>query len=257
MRYMWDRFDDYFGPGRASLPVRAAARAARPALQRWDRRSARNVQRFVANSGHVAQQIDRLYGRPAQVVYPFVDLERFARGSLQGTGRGGYFLWLGALAPYKRPDLALAAFKALGAPLWVAGGGQEAARVAKDAGPGVKILGPVTDAALPALYRDARALVFPGCEDFGLTPLEAQAAGRPVIAFAAGGALETVTQKTGVLFRQQTVEGLVEAVRAFDAWEADFRPADARAQAERFTRAAFLDGMRAQVRALVGEGAFA
>jgi glycosyltransferase involved in cell wall biosynthesis len=137
--------------------------------------------------------------------------------------------------------------------LWIGGSGQSEAWLS-GLPPNVKVLGQVPDAELPALYRGARALVFPGLEDFGITPLEAQACGRPVIAFGAGGALETVTSRTGVFFAEQTVEALVQAVRAFDAFERTFSPAAARAQASRFTRAAFQAGIRREVESLVLTG---
>jgi glycosyltransferase involved in cell wall biosynthesis len=252
MRYMWERFDDYFGPGRASPSVRLAAQALRPALQAWDRRSARGVDRFVANSHFIAGQIARHYGRQASVVHPPVELERFCAAPAQGSGRGGYFLWLGALAPYKRADLAIEAFRELGLPLWLAGSGQDSSRLARSVPSNVKLLGQVPDKDLPALYRDARAFIFTGEEDFGLTPLEAQATGRPVIAFARGGALETVTADTGLFFEQQTREALVAAVRSFDRWEERFKPSEARANALRFSKEAFIKRMRDELAALLG-----
>lgn len=252
LRYMWDRFDDYFGPGQAGAPLRLLARGLRPAFQAWDVRSARGVNRFVANSVHVAAQVSERYGSAARVVYPPVDLERFTSEDLNGTGRGGYFLCLGALAPYKRLDLAIEAFRRLGLPLWLGGTGQAAASWLRSLPPNVRVLGQVPDASLPELYRAARALVFPGVEDFGITPVEAQATGRPVIAYAAGGALETVTARTGVFFREQTVEALIAAVRAFDTWEEGFSPAAARTQAERFSPLAFRSGIAAEVSALMG-----
>jgi glycosyltransferase involved in cell wall biosynthesis len=250
LRYMWDRFDDYFGPGKASRPVRLAARVLRPGLRAWDVATAAGVDRFVANSAHVARQIAQRYQRFARVLHPPVELERFAAGSLEGTGRGGYFLCLGALAPYKRVDLAIEAFRRLGWPLWIGGSGQSQDWL-RSLPSNVKVLGQVSDAELPALYRDARALVFPGLEDFGITPLEAQASGRPVIAFAGGGALETVTRDTGLFFGEQTVDALVAALGAFDAFEAGFRPEAARAQARRFTKATFQAGIRDEVAALL------
>lgn len=250
LRYMWDRFDDYFGPGKAAAPVRVAAKLLRPGLQAWDVATASGVDRFVANSAHVASQIAQRYRRFARVLHPPVELERFASGSLEGTGRGGYFLCLGALAPYKRVDLAIEAFRRLGWPLWIGGAGQSEAWL-RSLPPNVKVLGQVPDVDLPELYRNARALVFPGLEDFGITPLEAQASGRPVIAFAGGGALETVTRETGLFFPEQSVEALVGVLQRFDAFEATFRPAAARAQASKFTKAAFLDGVRDEVAALL------
>lgn len=250
LRYMWDRYDDYFGPGRASFPVRAAARTLRPALRAWDVYTSGGVDRFVANSGHVARQIAARYRRQAKVIHPPVELERFVGLPLEGGGRGGYFLCLGALAPYKRIDLAIEAFRRNGQPLWIAGSGQSSQWL-RDLPPNVKALGQVADDAIAPLYRDARALVFPGVEDFGITPLEAQACGRPVIAFAEGGALETVTPQTGLFFREQTVEALQAALEGFDTFEARFEPAAARAQAERFSRAGFQQAVIEELEALL------
>jgi glycosyltransferase involved in cell wall biosynthesis len=213
------------------------------------------VDRILANSRHIARKVERFWGRQAQVVYPPVALERFCTQPLEGLGQGGYYLWLGAFAPYKRLDVALEAFRQLGAPLWVVGTGQEAARLTAGALPShIRFLGPVSDEALPGLYRDARALIFTAEEDFGIVPLEAQACGRPVIAYGRGGALETVTPRTGLFFDAQTPASLAEAVRRFEQWEPGFRPADARAQAERFSRAAFLRAIQAEVEALLSEG---
>ncbi|WP_309897207.1 glycosyltransferase [Archangium sp.] len=253
MRYMWDLFDDYFGPGRASLPVRAAAHAVRPYLQKWDRESTAGVDRILVNSQHIAGKVKRFWGRDASVVYPPIALDRFCQHPLEGLGQGGYYLWLGAFAPYKRLDIALEAFRQLDAPLWVVGTGQEAARLTSGALPShIRFLGPVPNEALAGLYRDARALIFTPEEDFGIVPLEAQASGRPVIAYGRGGALETVSPLTGLFFDEQTPAALVEAVRRFEAWEPHFRPADARAQAERFSRATFLRSVKAEVDALLG-----
>ncbi|MET0402958.1 MAG: glycosyltransferase, partial [Cystobacter sp.] len=141
----------------------------------------------------------------------------------------------------------------LDAPLWVVGTGQEAARHTSGPPPAnIRFLGSVPDDALPGLYRDARALLFTAEEDFGIVPLEAQACGRPVIAYGRGGALETVNTHTGLFFEAQTPAALVDAVRRFEAWEPGFRPSDARRQAERFSRATFLRAVMAEVEALMG-----
>jgi glycosyltransferase involved in cell wall biosynthesis len=247
LRSMWDRFDDYFGPGRASLATRTAAVALRPSLQAWDVLTASGVDRFVANSRHVASQIAERYHRHASVLSPPVEVDRFTSQSLEGTGQGGYFLVMGALAPYKRVDLAIDAFSHLGVPLWVAGSGQMALRNVPS---NVRVLGQVRDDELPDLYRNARALIFPGVEDFGLTPLEAMATGRPVIAYRSGGVLDTVTPQTGMFFDSQTAEALVQAVREFDGWERSFSPAAARNRALQFNERAFLAGLDAEIKAL-------
>ncbi|HEY8206551.1 MAG TPA: glycosyltransferase [Myxococcaceae bacterium] len=249
MRYMWHHFADYFGPGRAGLVTRLGARAARPFLRRWDVRSSRGVDRFVANSRHIAGRIRELYGREAGVVYPPVDLDRFIREP-PGDGRGGYLLWLGATVPYKRVDLAIAAAAQSGAPLWIAGQGQESLREVPS---NVKLLGTVKEEDVPALYRNARALLFTGEEDFGLTPLEAQACGRPVVALSRGGALETVTPRTGVFFHEPTPGALLAALRELDGFERRFDPAEARANALRFGPEQFREGLLREVNALMGD----
>jgi glycosyltransferase involved in cell wall biosynthesis len=233
--------------------VRVAAHAVRPYLQKWDRESTAGVDRILVNSQHIAGKVKRFWGRDASVVYPPIALDRFCQHPLEGLGQGGYYLWLGAFAPYKRLDIALEAFRHLDAPLWVVGTGQEAARLTSGAlPPHIRFLGPVPNEALAGLYRDARALIFTPEEDFGIVPLEAQASGRPVIAYGRGGALETVSPLTGLFFDEQTPAALVDAVRAFERWEPGFRPADARAQAERFSRATFLRAVKAEVDALMG-----
>ncbi|MGQ0504858.1 MAG: glycosyltransferase [Myxococcaceae bacterium] len=247
MRYMWDLFDDYFGPGKTSAPVRLAALAVRPALQHWDVRSARGVDRFVANSRHIAEQIQRLYGREATVVNPPVDLDRYTAEPLSARGEGDYFLWMGAFAPYKRLDLVLEAFRHTQAPLLIAGFGTDTPEFRAAASANVRFLGAVPDDALPRLYRDARALLFPGVEDFGITPLEGQASGCPVIAYGRGGALETVTPETGLFFDAQTVDALVDALRRFESWKKTFQPQAARDNALRFSRSVFLAKMCEEV----------
>jgi glycosyltransferase involved in cell wall biosynthesis len=248
MRYMWDQFDAYFGPGRASLPVRLAAAASRPALQAWDRRTAADPDALVANSQHVARRIARFWGRDADVIHPPVELARFVAGDRAAEG---YFLWLGALAPYKRVDLAVEAFRRTGQRLWIAGDGQDARLLREGLPPNVRWLGKVPDADVPGLYRGARALIFPGEEDFGIAPLEALASGRPVIALARGGALETLTAETGLFFDAPTPEALVDALGRFETFERGFEPARARGRAELFSGERFRDAMRRKVEKVI------
>lgn len=253
LRYMWDRFDDYFGKGRASLPLRLAAHALRPFLQRWDVRSAQRVTRFIANSRHVARQVKLRYNREAGVVHPPVDLERFLPLPLEGSGGGGYFLCFGALAPYKRLDLAIEAFKRLGLPLWVAGSGQEEGVLRRNLPSNIRWLGQIAEHEVPPLLHGAKALIFPGEEDFGLTPIEAQACGRPVIALGRGGALETVVEgKTGLFFAEPSVASLEGVVGAFGAFEKGFLPKEARENAVRFSKAHFWQGIGAELEILLG-----
>jgi len=217
MRYMWDRYDDYFGPGRASFPVRAAARFARPRLQAWDRSVSGpdRIDELVANSRFIAEQIERAYGRKAKVVYPFADASRFSLPRKPGKN----YLMVTAFAPYKRVDLAVEAFNRLKLPLIVVGSGQDEARLRKLAGPTVDFLGPLSNAAITDLYSKCKAFLFPGLEDFGITAVEALAAGAPVIAYQAGGVAESVTPETGVFFQEQTVDALADAVSRFERGE--------------------------------------
>jgi glycosyltransferase involved in cell wall biosynthesis len=247
MRYMWERYDDYFGPGRASLAVRAAARGVRPYLQGWDRRvsSAERVDRLVANSRFIAGQIERAYGREAAVVNPFADLSLF---SAIRDSRANYYLMVGAFAPNKRVDLAIEAFNRLELPLLIVGSGQEEARLRKMAGTTVQMLGKKSREEIATLYAGCKAFIFPGIEDFGITPLEAMASGRPVVAYGEGGATETVNAQTGILFSPQSVAGLMAAVRKIEEGESSFEPAACRARAANFSRERFQRELLAEIR---------
>jgi glycosyltransferase involved in cell wall biosynthesis len=237
MRYVWDRYDEYFGPGRASAPVRWGARCFRPRLQRWDRgvSGPERIDALVANSRFIADRIREFYGREARVVHPFADLGRFTHERKESRN----YLMVGAFAPYKRIDIAIDAFNRLGLPLLIVGSGQDKDRLARAAGKTIDFVGPLSNSAIADLYSKCRAFVFPGKEDFGITPLEAMAAGAPVIAFGEGGAAETVTSTTGILFRPQTVEALMDAVLKLEKREAVFTEADCRARAREFSKARF------------------
>ena len=216
MRYAWD-LDSEYVRGMPPL-VRPAARATLAWLRRWDRATAQRVDHFIANSQFVADRIRRHYGRDATVIHPPVDVEFFTPdGSAETQRHDPFFLVVSRLVPYKRVDLAVGAFNQLGWPLLVVGHGPEAARLRAMARPNVKLVGEVSDEELRDYYRRCRALVFPGEEDFGIVPVEAQASGRPVIAYARGGALETVLPgRTGIFFHAQTVDALVGAIQSFD-----------------------------------------
>ena len=241
MRYVWDLYDDYFGR-QAGLLTRALMPPVAARLRRWDRRSSRRVDRFVAISRYVAARVNRYYGRSADVIYPPVDVQRFE----VGDGRAGeFYLVVSALVPYKRVDLAIQAANRLGRRLLVVGSGPEERRLRALAGPRVEFLGWRPDAEIAELYRRCRAVLFPGVEDFGIVPLEAMAAGRPVVAFAGGGVLETVVPPggadppTGLLFGAQTVDALVGAMRGLEDATVAFDPKALRARAEQFDRPRF------------------
>jgi glycosyltransferase involved in cell wall biosynthesis len=237
MRYMWDRFDDYFGPGRASPPVRLAATLLRKRFQDWDRRVSQpdRVDELIANSKYIADQIEAAYGRKAQVIYPFSDFTRFSRQRSPGKG----YLMVGAFAPNKRVEIAVEAFNRLKLPLFIVGGGQNKNRIAKLAGPTVELLGNLSNDAIADLYSKCKAFVFPGKEDFGITPLEAMAAGAPVIAFGEGGVIESVTPQTGTFFTPQTVEALMDAVTRFEKGEVKISEQASRERAHLFSRERF------------------
>lgn len=252
MRYLWDLHDAYFGPD-SPWASRVGMALCRPFLQRWDVRSAQRVDHFVAISRHIAEKIRRIYKREAVVINPPVDVERFY---LQ-DGRGEYYLVVSALVPYKRIDLAVEAFNRLKLPLKIVGAGPQEKRLWKMAGAHVDFLGEQSDETIAGLYAGCRALIFPGEEDFGIVPLEAQASGKPVIAYGAGGVLETVVPlnsespeaPTGIFFHQQTVPALVEAVRLFESERGRFDGSQLRRHASKFSRPRF----KAAVRAFVDE----
>lgn len=235
-RYVWN-FDDYAGREGLGPIVRLALGPLLTWLRRWDRRAADGVDTFLAISTAVQERIARIYGRESRIVYPPVDTARFT--AAPGSGRGRYLLSLGRLIPYKRVDLVVEACTRLGLELWVAGAGRDRARLERLAGPTVRFLGRVPDVDVPRLLAEARAFVFPGLEDFGIAPVQALAAGTPVVAFAGGGALDTVRDgENGVLFREQTVESLAAALQRLDGLE--FDRAALRASAAPFDTQIFL-----------------
>ncbi|MDQ7842940.1 MAG: glycosyltransferase [Armatimonadota bacterium] len=244
MRYAWELRGTYL---QAMPPViRPLAAAALGWLRRWDHATSARVHHFIANSRHVAARIRAHYGREATVIYPPVDTAFFTPGERR-TGEE-YFLTVGRLVPYKRIDLAVEAFTRARRPLVVVGDGPEAPRLRALAGPTVRFVGEVSDDVLRDYYRGCRAVVFPGVEDFGLVPVEAQACGRPVIAYAEGGALESVVEgETGLFFRLPTPEALFGAVQAFERRR--FDPGVIRRHAERFSVPRF----QAEIASFVGQ----
>jgi len=237
MRYVWDMRSEYLNGNDTTEFKRGIAGFATHYLRNWDASSACRVDRFIANSGHVRNRIIKYYRRDAEVIHPPVEVDQFR----PGEGRGGYFLTVSALVPYKRIDLAIEACERLGRPLKIIGDGPEYSKLRDLAGKNTEFLGSVDFKDLPGIYADALAFIHPAEEDFGIAPLEAQAAGRPVIAYGRGGALETVIthgqNPTGVFFAEPTVESLSEIIKNFDRLA--YNPTDARHNAEQFAPPVF------------------
>jgi glycosyltransferase involved in cell wall biosynthesis len=243
MRYVWDRYDDYFGPGRVSGLASLLIPVVAEGLRAWDIATAPRVHRFAANSRYVAARIARYYAREAEVVPPPVDTAFFTPGAVAPSE---YDLVVSALAPYKRLDLVLSAYRGSGRKLRIVGTGPEEAALREEAPPEVEFLGRVDDAQLRELYRGCRAVVMAGVEDFGIVPLEAMACGRPAVVFAEGGGPETVVPgKTGVLFHEATPESLRDALVSLDRQR--FDTLALRAQAEAHGPGEFARRMRSFV----------
>lgn len=233
IRYAWD-LDRYLAGSSYPAPARLAARTIRPILQRWDRLTARRPNVLVANSETVRDRIRRLWGRDAEVIHPPVDVDEIPPSSRDD----GFLLVAARMLAYRRLDLAVAAATRLGRELVVAGDGPEASRLRSLAGPTVRFTGHIDRPTLVDLFGRCHAYVVPGVEDFGIAPVEATAAGKPVVAFRSGGATETVVEGvTGVFFDRQEVSALVEALERLDS--TTFDPARIRAHAEEFSAEVF------------------
>lgn len=245
MRYAWDFQAEH---RRFPAPLRPVARAGMAWFRAWDRRTAERVDRFVAISRAVAERIRRFYSRSAEVIHPPVRTDFFTRGGEQGDA----FLYVGRLVSYKRADLVVEAFAGSPHRLLVVGEGHLGRSLRAKATPNVRFLGEVDDARLRDLYRSARALVYPAEEDFGIVMAEAHACGTPVIALAAGGAVDIVEpEETGWLLDGQGVDELRRAVERAATTELD--GSAIRRRAEHFSQERFREKLRASVEELVAE----
>ena len=246
-RFLWGPFSG-LRRERWAPPARVALRAFESLLRRWDYAAAQRVDAFITMSRYVADRLRRVYGRESEIVPPPVDVDRFL--SLESRP-GDYYLAIGRFEAYKRFDLAIDACRRLGVHLRVVGGGVDAPELRRRAGGDARIqlLGELSDAGVDAQIAGCRALLFPGEEDFGLTAVEAQAAGKPVIAYAIGGARETVIDgRTGTFFDDLSVDSLASALERFDPDNYD--PAVCRASARRFGPAAFRERFKETVERL-------
>ncbi|MFL0249132.1 glycosyltransferase [Clostridium neuense] len=218
MRYAWEYYYEYANEWGLNKLKGKLLKYVMNYIRMWDRVSADRVDYFIANSENVAKRIWKHYRRESVVIHPPVRCNLF---NISDTDED-YFLIVSRLVPYKRIDLAVQAFNELGLPLVVIGDGKDLNRLKAMAKDNIKFLGRQPDEVIKDYYSKCRAFIFPGEEDFGITPLEAQSSGRPVIAYGKGGALETVVeQKTGVFFKQQTAEDLKDAVNRFQSLSFD------------------------------------
>lgn len=248
MRYIWDQYPVY--NANAGFLARRMLPHVAHHMRQWDVSSASRVDRFVANSNIVSDRIKKYWRRGSSIVHPPVEVQKFA----PSDDLGDFYLWVGNLAPYKRPDLAIDAFKRLDRPLVVIGGPDKtAAQLVKTAGAKTTFLGEVSGAVVRQHMARCKALIFPGEEDFGIVPVEVMASGRPVIAYGRGGALDSVLdQKTGLFFHDQSVQGLIEAVERFEASHLmDGAREACLARAQAFSETSFHEGIRANLAELV------
>ena len=249
MRYAWDQFDAYFGKEQVGTLANWALRPVLDSLARWDAGTAGRVDRYVAISQHVASRIRRYYNRDALVIYPPVDTGFYCPDD---TTPDNFLLIVSALVPYKRIDVAIEASRISGVPLRIAGDGPERERLmtlAADKQANVEFLGAISNDEIRDLYRHASAVLLPGEEDFGIVPVEAQACGRPVIALARGGALETVVDGvTGILVNDSTPEAFAAGIAR--ARHIPFDSAAIRAHAIKFDASVFAQSIKTTIESL-------
>lgn len=242
MRYLWDHYHDYRAP--AGRLTRLMMPALCHYLRSWDAASASRVDRFVANSQFIRRRIARAWGREADVVHPPVATHLFTPAEAVGPR----YLWVGQMIGYKRPDIVVEAFNRLRLPLLMVGDGDLFEAIARRAGPTVEVRRKLDFAGLRRAYAEARALVFAAEEDFGIVPVEANASGRPVLAYGRGGVLDSIVPGvSGLFFAEQSADGVIAGVEALEAWIGGFDPAAAVANAARFAPERFDTGFRAAV----------
>lgn len=247
MRYIWDHFDSYFKNKGIFSPVRLGMKMLRHPLQRWDAKTAEKIDFFIAISRYISKKIKQYLHRDSIIIHPPVNTDFFCPDFKEKPEKRNYFLVVSALAPYKKVGLVVDTFRKRGEKLVIVGSGPRLKSLKNGAPRNVRFLGWQTDEKLLELYRNCKALIFAQEEDFGIAPLEAMACGKPVIAYEAGGALETVVPgKTGVFFKAQTEESLAGALDAFR--EEAFDPGEIRAHALGFSNENFRNAIKAYLK---------
>jgi len=242
MRYLWDLYSEYLA--NSSKFIRIAFPLIAHWLRVWDRVSADRVDFFIANSTFIASRIKKFYRREAEVIFPPVNVGHYNHQQKKDN----FYLYMGALVVYKRADLAVEVFNKLGLPLVVIGEGDLFEKLKAIAKPNVQILGRLPESSVKDYMQRCKALVFPGLEDFGIVPVEAMAAGAPVIAYKKGGVLDTVIENiTGVFFEEQTIESMSEAVLKIENNEIQFDINQIRAHAEQFDKSIFKEKLKESI----------
>ncbi|WP_435169806.1 glycosyltransferase [Paenibacillus glycanilyticus] len=246
MRFAWN-FDGYIENVKVSRFRKIAAKWLTFPLRLWDKANSKQVDRLIANSSVVKERIRKYYGLESSVIYPPVEVERF---SISEEAPGDYFLIVSRLVSYKKIDIAIEACSRLGRKLLIVGDGDDRKRLEAMAGPTVQFLGRRSDEEVTRYMQGCRALLFPGLEDFGITPLEANACGRPVIAFQAGGALDTIKPGlNGLFFKQQNAGDLIEALQTFE--QQQWNPQLIREHAETFNERYFIERLLSSLQSAI------
>ena len=236
MRYAWDNWHSYINEYKMNPILKKIGKKRIHKLRMWDRLSADRVDHFIANSNTTKKRIEKYYSSPSTVIPPMINAKNFKIAK----NTKGYFLAVGRLIPYKKFNLIVETFNQIGLPLKIAGTGNMENELRRKAKGNIEFLGYVDDKELTKLYSEAEALIFPQLEDFGITPLESMASGRPVIAYGKGGALDTVIdEKTGILFKEQTSLHLKAAIEKYQKLKNTFKPEELRKHAEEFDQKNF------------------
>ncbi len=242
MRYLWDHYHDY--RAKAGPISRFLMRPLFHYLRIWDFASSVRVDKYVANSKFIRRRISRVWGHEAAVVHPPVATHLFQ----PANHISDRYLWVGQFTAYKKADLVIEAFNRLNLPITMVGTGELEESLKEKANPNIEFKPRMNFADLRRAYAECRALIFPTEEDFGIVPVEANASGRPVIAYGSGGATETIVPgKTGIFFKEQTAESLIDAIRTFENWLPNFYPHEAVQNAKRFSIEQFEKGFMREV----------